>query len=67
MQEPIIVRDFKTENLVVCGYCKGTGIDKYGELCEKCNGRKVLLRRATGTVRLYAIPHEEDNINFNKL
>jgi DnaJ-class molecular chaperone len=57
--KPVIDKPFKTENMVICGECRG---NKYQynermrmELCPLCNGAGLLHRVIEGSVKLYTI------------
>lgn len=52
----IVVKPFKHETIVVCGYCKGTGTHtKSNTTCEYCSGEKFLKRVTEGKVSVYKI------------
>jgi DnaJ-class molecular chaperone len=40
---------------VECAYCKGTGINDDGVVCEKCDGTGELERVAEGNIKMYKL------------
>ena len=60
--EPILKKGFVTNNIVTCGFCKGTGIAVHYEginyTCDQCEGLGRLMRVVMGEVKLFTLDKE---------
>jgi len=54
-RKPISITTFKKSKIVECAYCKGTGINDDGVVCEKCDGTGELERVAEGNIKMYKL------------